>query len=108
MKLQSHDPGRLGVGALLNGSFHGVQTMKKLQERQNQLWERIAQSMDQPVPPLSRQITYSQVNCVPNAFSQAVILVLAGTAGAGGLRMAPPTSARISARLKRVGSTVHP
>ena len=36
----------------------------------------------------------------PTLFSLAEILVLAGTAGAGG--MPPPTSARISARLKCV------
>ena len=35
----------------------------------------------------------------PTRFSLAEILVLAGTAGAGG--MAPPASTRISARLKR-------
>ena len=34
----------------------------------------------------------------PTRFSLAEILVLAGTAGAGG--MAPPTSTRISARMK--------
>ena len=39
------------------------------------------------------------VNCLPNSFSLAEILVLGGTAGASG--MAPPTSARMSARLKR-------
>ena len=38
-------------------------------------------------------------------FSLAEILVQAGTAGAGG--MAPPISTRISARMKRVGNTVH-
>ena len=40
------------------------------------------------------------MNCVPASFTLAEILVLAGTAGASG--MAPPTSTRISARLKRV------
>ena len=38
-------------------------------------------------------------------FSQADILVLDGTAGAG--KLAPPASARISFRLKRVGNAVH-
>ena len=38
--------------------------------------------------------------CPWAAFSHAEILVLAAAAGAGG--MAPPTSTRISARLKRV------
>ena len=41
----------------------------------------------------------------PASFSLAEILVLAGTPGAG--RMAPPTSNRISARLKRV-QALHP
>ena len=42
----------------------------------------------------------------PTRFSLAEILVLAGTAGAGG--MAPPTSTRISAWLKRVQGTQLP
>ena len=48
------------------------------------------------------------MNCIPNTFSLPEILVLAGTADADG--MAPPTSTRISARLKRVqvhSSRVH-
>ena len=48
----------------------------------------------------------SRRNCVP-----AEILVLAGIAGAGKLRLAPPAGTRISlslsARLKRVGNTAH-
>ena len=44
--------------------------------------------------------------CELTRYSLAEILVLDGTAGAG--RMAPPASTRISARLKRVGNTVHP
>ena len=44
--------------------------------------------------------------CPCARFILAEILVLAGTAGAGG--MEPPTSTRISTRTKRVGNTVHP
>ena len=45
---------------------------------------------------------HAPVNCVPEhlGFSLVDILVLVGTAGAS--KMAPPTSARISARLKGV------
>ena len=56
--------------------------------------------------PPAAAILYYRVNCVPNTFQPVEILVLASTAGAG--RMALPVSTRISARLNRVGNTVHP
>ena len=50
--------------------------------------------------------TFTVETCFPTRFSLPEILVLAGTTGAG--RMTPPTSARISARLKRVQGHVSP
>ena len=53
-----------------------------------------------PTKSISVVLTCSRELCSWTCFSRAGILVLAGTAGAG--RMTPPTSIRISARLKCV------
>ena len=53
-----------------------------------------------------RSVNVHACTVLPARFSLAEIQVLAGTAGAG--RIAPPTSTRISARLKLVQRHVSP
>ena len=97
-------PARTGLSSSMKPSLSGIALLAVTLSEGDHIVFRLRQTAVNTSPHLGSQRARSTCSpagklCARTRFSLAEILVLAGTTGAGG--MAPPTSTKISARLKR-------